>query len=101
MASIRLGEPALSLGTQPDPASPLRVTGQIREERRLVVTGLLLVTIGLMLASQFVPPRAVEEAQVRFTALGPGVQVLALAGALTLIDVLGPDGVAPFIYFRF
>ena len=24
-----------------------------------------------------------------------------LAGALTVIDVLGPDGVAPFIYFRF
>ena len=28
-----------------------------------------------MLASQFVPPRAVERAQVRFTALGPGLQV--------------------------
>jgi D-alanyl-lipoteichoic acid acyltransferase DltB (MBOAT superfamily) len=66
-----------------------------------LVTGLLLVTIGLMLASQFVPPRAVEQAQVRFTTLGPGVQVACLALALTVIDVLGPDGVAPFIYFRF
>ena len=66
-----------------------------------LVTGLLLATIALMLASQFVPPRAVERAQVRFTALGPGLQVACLAGALTVIDVLGPDGVAPFIYFRF
>ena len=40
-----------------------------------LVTGLLLATIALMLASQFVPPRAVERAQVRFTALGPGLQV--------------------------
>ena len=55
-----------------------------------------------MLASQFVPPRARRAArQVRFTALGPGLQVACLAGALTVIDVLGPDGVAPFIYFRF
>jgi D-alanyl-lipoteichoic acid acyltransferase DltB (MBOAT superfamily) len=66
-----------------------------------LVTTLLVVTVGLMLASQFVPPRAVERVQSRFTLLGPGVQVLALAGALTVIDVLGPDGVAPFIYFRF
>jgi hypothetical protein len=31
MASIRLSKPALFLGTQPDPASPHRATGQIRE----------------------------------------------------------------------
>jgi hypothetical protein len=29
------------------------------------------------------------------------VQALILAGVLTLIDLLGPAGVAPFIYFRF
>jgi D-alanyl-lipoteichoic acid acyltransferase DltB (MBOAT superfamily) len=66
-----------------------------------LVTGLLLATIALMLASQFVPPRVVEQGQVRFATLGPGIQVACLAGALTVIDVLGPDGVAPFIYFRF
>jgi hypothetical protein len=39
MASIRLGEPALVLGSQPDPAPPHRRTGQIREadEARLVI----------------------------------------------------------------
>jgi D-alanyl-lipoteichoic acid acyltransferase DltB (MBOAT superfamily) len=66
-----------------------------------LVTGLILATIALMLASQFVPPRAVERAQLWFTDLGPGLQVAGLVFALTLTDVLGPDGVAPFIYFRF
>ena len=66
-----------------------------------LVTTLVLVTIALALASQFVPQAAVERVQVRFTALAPGAQVAALVAALTVIDVLGPDGVAPFIYFRF
>jgi D-alanyl-lipoteichoic acid acyltransferase DltB (MBOAT superfamily) len=66
-----------------------------------LVTPLVLLVIGLALASQFVPPTAVHGAQTRFSMVGPGLQVLALAGALTAIDVLGPDGVAPFIYFQF
>ena len=66
-----------------------------------LVSGLLVATIVLMLLSQLVPPRAVERLELRFTELGLGLQVACLAGALTLIDVLGPDGVAPFIYFRF
>ena len=66
-----------------------------------LVTTLVLVVIGLALASQLVPPDAVDGAQARFSALGPALQVLVLVGALTAIDVLGPDGVAPFIYFRF
>jgi alginate O-acetyltransferase complex protein AlgI len=66
-----------------------------------LVTGLLLFTIAAAIASQFVPDRAVERAQLRFTTLGPGTQAVALAAALTVIDVLGPDGVAPFIYFQF
>jgi alginate O-acetyltransferase complex protein AlgI len=66
-----------------------------------LVTTLVGVTIVLALASQFVPPTAVAAGQRRFAALGPGLQVALLAGALTVIDVLGPEGVAPFIYFRF
>ena len=66
-----------------------------------LVSTLAVVVIGLSLASQLVPPRAVTGAQIRFAALGPALQVIALAGVLTAIDVLGPDGVAPFIYFRF
>jgi hypothetical protein len=39
MATLRLGQPATVLGTQPDPAAPTRATGQIREadEALLVV----------------------------------------------------------------
>jgi D-alanyl-lipoteichoic acid acyltransferase DltB (MBOAT superfamily) len=66
-----------------------------------LVTPLLLATIGLSIASQFVPPDAVTRLQRRFTVLVPAAQIAAVAMALTVIDVLGPDGVAPFIYFRF
>ena len=66
-----------------------------------LVTPLLLGTIGLMLASQFVPPPAVRRVEARFASLGPGWQVVGVAAFLSLVDVLGPDGVAPFIYFQF
>ncbi len=66
-----------------------------------LVTPLVLVVIALALASQFVAPTTVEGAQHRFAMLGPWLQVLVLGGAVTVIDVLGPDGVAPFIYFQF
>jgi len=77
------------------------IVGVVGAGDATLLTPLLLVVIALSLASQFVPPTAVQGAQARFTALGPAIQVGALAGALTVIDVLGPDGVAPFIYFRF
>jgi len=86
-----------SVGTAAEVLSGI-VSGTQPDE---LLTPLMLATIVTMLASQFVPPSAVEGAQHRFTALGPGLQVAALAVALTVIDVLGPDGVAPFIYFQF
>jgi len=86
-----------SVGTAFDVLSGIVSGAQPNE----LLTPVLLATIGLMLASQLVPPRAVEGAQARFAAVGPGLQVITLVGALTVIDVLGPDGVAPFIYFRF
>ncbi|HEX4867291.1 MAG TPA: MBOAT family protein [Acidimicrobiales bacterium] len=66
-----------------------------------LVTTLVLVVIGLSLLSQLVPPAVVARAEARFAALAPVPQVLALGAAFTVIDVLGPDGVAPFIYFQF
>ncbi|MGK2947804.1 MAG: MBOAT family O-acyltransferase [Acidimicrobiales bacterium] len=66
-----------------------------------LVTVLAVATIALSLLSQLVPPSAVEDGQRRFAALGPGLQAIAVAATLTVIDVLGPDGVAPFIYFQF
>jgi alginate O-acetyltransferase complex protein AlgI len=61
----------------------------------------VVAVIALMLASQFVPRDVVARMQVAFTRWGLGVQVGALTFVLLLIDVLGPTGIAPFIYFRF
>jgi alginate O-acetyltransferase complex protein AlgI len=49
-----------------------------------------------------VGPRGVgDKLQILFSKSSFWVQALLLAGALTVIDLLGPAGVAPFIYFRF
>ncbi|HET8620978.1 MAG TPA: MBOAT family protein [Acidimicrobiales bacterium] len=66
-----------------------------------LVTGLALVTIAAALAVQLVPRRSADGLKARFTTLDPALQAVVLAAALTLIGVLGPDGVAPFIYFQF
>ena len=66
-----------------------------------LVTGVAVTVIALMLLSQLVPPGVMTEGERRFAALRPLPQAALLAGALTVIDVLGPDGVAPFIYFQF
>jgi D-alanyl-lipoteichoic acid acyltransferase DltB (MBOAT superfamily) len=42
-----------------------------------------------------------ERIQVHFSGWTPWMQGLTLAGALIAIDMMGPAGVAPFIYFRF
>jgi alginate O-acetyltransferase complex protein AlgI len=66
-----------------------------------LVTPLLVGTIVAMLASQFVPTEAVARAQVSFSRLGPVAQGVALACGLAVVGALGPEGVAPFIYFQF
>ena len=67
-----------------------------------LVTGLLLVTIG---ADARQPVRAAARGRAGPGPLhrrsAPASRSPCLAVALTVIDVLGPDGVAPFIYFRF
>ena len=65
------------------------------------VNPMVVVVVGLMLASQLVPHRVVGTLQVGFSRWPVVAQGLALAAALTIIDVLGPQGVAPFIYFQF
>ncbi|HZM41132.1 MAG TPA: hypothetical protein VFB94_18565, partial [Acidimicrobiales bacterium] len=66
-----------------------------------LVTGLALAVIGGALALQLGPRRPGAAVQARFSSLDPALQALVLAGGLTLISVLGPDGVPPFIYFQF
>ncbi|MCD9623509.1 MBOAT family O-acyltransferase [Rhabdothermincola salaria] len=66
-----------------------------------VVSTLVLVTVVLSLASQFVPPRVAERGEQVFSKLAPLAQAAILAVGLVVIDALGPEGVAPFIYFQF
>ena len=66
-----------------------------------LVTVLLVVTIVLMLASQFVPPRIPAEITDRFSQLAPVLQIVALGVGIVVVDAFGPEGIAPFIYFQF
>jgi alginate O-acetyltransferase complex protein AlgI len=66
----------------------------------LVHPVLMLVIIGT-LALQFVPRGLGQRVQEVFSRSGLAWQAAVLAVALLFIDTLGPEGVAPFIYFQF
>jgi len=66
-----------------------------------IVTPAALVAIAVGLAAQYVPRPAVGRLLVGFSRLGPAVQGIALGVTLMIIDALGPEGVAAFIYFQF
>jgi hypothetical protein len=66
-----------------------------------IVTPAALVAIAVGLAAQYVPRPAVGHLLVGFSRLGPAVQGIALGVTLMIIDALGPEGVAAFIYFQF
>ncbi len=66
-----------------------------------LVSLLLVATIVAMLLSQMAPQWIGAQTQRQFGALPLYAQGLSLALLLTAIDVFGPEGVAPFIYFQF
>ena len=66
-----------------------------------LVTGTVVLAIAVGIVSQYVPASAVSWTAARFRALPLAAQATAVAVLLTVIDILGPTGVAPFIYFRF
>jgi D-alanyl-lipoteichoic acid acyltransferase DltB (MBOAT superfamily) len=67
----------------------------------LAVNRVVVLTIVASLAVQFVPRDAGRRALAGFSRLAPAAQAACLAMGLLVIDVLGPQGVAPFIYFQF
>jgi D-alanyl-lipoteichoic acid acyltransferase DltB (MBOAT superfamily) len=76
--------------------------------RRLLSPGLgqgvnlvVVATIAVFLATQFVPADAVGRAQAAFSRLAAWQQGLLLAGFILFTSALSPTGVAPFIYFAF
>jgi len=67
----------------------------------LLVGPLLIGTIALSLGMQFAPQGLSERIRDRVATLQPVAMGLLFSGVLFVITTLGPQGVAPFIYFRF
>ncbi len=70
------------------------------EPSPLVTSGVLLA-IAVGIGSQYLPARIPRILMARFSRLPVFGQAAVLALALMLTSVLGPEGVAPFIYFQF
>jgi D-alanyl-lipoteichoic acid acyltransferase DltB (MBOAT superfamily) len=66
----------------------------------LVTTGVVLAIL-LGIGVQYVPARALDAVMAGFSRLHPVAQGLCLGVALMVTSTMGPEGVAPFIYFRF
>ena len=66
-----------------------------------LVTGGVLLAIAVGIGSQYLPARFPYAVMERFGRLPVVGQAVVLALALTLTNAIGPEGVAPFIYFRF
>jgi D-alanyl-lipoteichoic acid acyltransferase DltB (MBOAT superfamily) len=88
MAMDTLGQLFTAWGPPPHPGESL-------------VHPMVMFVIVAMIGAQFVPQDMVLRAQERFSQVGLAWQAAALAVGLLLIDTLGPEGVAPFIYFQF
>ncbi|MHB8681949.1 MAG: MBOAT family O-acyltransferase [Acidimicrobiales bacterium] len=88
-------------------ADSLRSAGVLLERlftawgRAPLVTPLVVVAVAGTLAGQYLPPDAIERTQALFSRQRVAVQGAILGGALLVITTLGPQGVAPFIYYRF
>ncbi len=66
-----------------------------------LVTGGVLLAIAVGIGSQYLPPRFPLLVMARFSRLPIPAQAVVLAFGLLLANAMGPEGVAPFIYFRF
>jgi len=66
-----------------------------------LVTPAVLVAIAAAVGAQYVPRPAMERGLALFSRLRPVLQGVVLAFTLMVIDALGPEGVAAFIYFQF
>ena len=70
------------------------------ESSPLVTSGVLLA-VAAGIGSQYLPARIPRLVMARFSRLPVLGQAAVLAFALMLTSVMGPEGVAPFIYFQF
>ena len=90
--------------TRSDFASPFAVLSRLLTAWGGVganVTLAVVLVIVLGVAIQYVPARATGLAQVRFSRLSPVLQGVGLALGFFVLNVVGPQGPAAFLYFRF
>jgi alginate O-acetyltransferase complex protein AlgI len=66
-----------------------------------LLTVLVAATIAASLAVQFLPRQLAEQGERALVATPLAVYAVGMGAAFVLIDALGPEGVAPFIYFQF
>jgi alginate O-acetyltransferase complex protein AlgI len=66
-----------------------------------LVTTSVVLAIVFGIGVQYVRPGVLSWLELRFGRLSTALQAATLAACLMVIDTLGPQGVAPFIYFRF
>jgi alginate O-acetyltransferase complex protein AlgI len=66
-----------------------------------LVTGGVLAAIAVGIGSQYLPPRFPQRVMAWFSRLPVPAQAAVLSLALLLTHAMGPEGVAPFIYFQF
>ena len=66
-----------------------------------LVTPMVVVAIVVGLSGQFVPPRLGDALEYRASRLPAGWLGIGVGLWLVVINLLGPQGIAPFIYFQF
>jgi D-alanyl-lipoteichoic acid acyltransferase DltB (MBOAT superfamily) len=66
-----------------------------------LATGPVAIVLFLGLAGQFMPPRWRNAFEVELGRWPAPARGAAFAAAIAAIEILGPTGVAPFIYFQF
>jgi alginate O-acetyltransferase complex protein AlgI len=66
-----------------------------------LVTGGVLLAIAVGIGSQYLPRRLPLAVMARFSRLPVPAQAIVLSVALLGVHAMGPEGVAPFIYFQF
>ena len=66
-----------------------------------LVTWTVLLAIVVGMVGQFVPRRVGDALEYRVSQLPPMVLAVGIGLWLVVINLLGPQGVAPFIYFQF
>jgi hypothetical protein len=66
-----------------------------------LVTPTVLLAVAVGMVGQFVPRRVGDALEYRASKLPPLLVAVGIGLWLVIINLLGPQGVAPFIYFEF